>query len=149
LRGRGIGQHQRPALVVLNYGSWIDVWPRAGRGRPASASYTPTYGSGSGTSFAAPFTAGAVALYQGYRRSLAFRSTSRANAAAPHAIRTDDIDALNGTYGSSVGSRLNVYRLLTDPPASWTGHRRQRDHDHPGAVRSRWRRQRGCGRRGE
>jgi hypothetical protein len=84
-----------------------------------SSFYAPTYATGTGTSFAAPFVAGAIALWRGYRKSLG-QPLATANEALLRVRDTgDDINALNGGYAGMVGSRLNVHRLLTDPPTSW------------------------------
>ncbi|MEP7029121.1 MAG: S8 family serine peptidase, partial [Candidatus Eisenbacteria bacterium] len=103
-----------------NYGSWVDV-AAAGVNvySTYSSHYTPTYATGSGTSFSSPFVAGAVALFQGYRRSLALPLYSSTRMRLRLRDTGDNIDAINPGYAGALGSRLNVYRLLTDPPASW------------------------------
>jgi len=103
-----------------NYGSWVDV-SAAGSFvySTYSNAYTPTYATGSGTSYSSPFTAGAVALYQGYLKSLGEQFATPAQVLLRLRDTGDDIDAINGGYAGLVGSRLNVHRLLTDPPTSW------------------------------
>ncbi len=103
-----------------NYGAWVDV---AAAGSSVystySSAYTPTYATGSGTSFSSPFTAGVVALYQGYRKSLGEPLATPAQVLLRLRDTGDDIDAINGGFAGLVGTRLNAYRMLTDPPTSW------------------------------
>ena len=103
-----------------NYGAWVDV-SAAGENvlSTYSSHYTPTYGTGSGTSFSAPFTAGAVALFQGYRKSLGLPFYNATRMLLRLRDTGDNIDAYNAGYVGALGSRLNVNRLLTDPPTSW------------------------------
>ena len=100
-----------------NFGSWIDV-AAAGQSVTSTYSnhYTPVYATGSGTSFASPFTAGAVALFQGYRKSQG-KPLYNANRMLLRLRDTgDDIDGLNPAFQGALGSRLSVNRLLNDPP---------------------------------
>ncbi len=103
-----------------NYGSWVDL-SAAGSSvySTSSSAYTPTYSTGSGTSFSSPFVAGAVALYQGWRRSEGKPFATPAEVLLRLRDTGDDIDAINGGYAGLIGSRLNVARLITDPPTSW------------------------------
>ncbi len=103
-----------------NFGSWIDV-SAAGEAVYSTWSnhYAPGYATGSGTSFSAPFVAGAVALFQGYRRSLGLLPYSPGRMLLRLRDTGDNIDALNPAFMGAMGSRLNVNRLLTDPPTSW------------------------------
>jgi hypothetical protein len=103
-----------------NFGPWIDV-SAAGSNVFSTYSnhYTPTYATGSGTSFSSPFTAGAIALFQGYRRSLGQLPYSPTRMLLRLRDTGDNIDALNPAFMGALGSRLNVNRLLTDPPTSW------------------------------
>ena len=103
-----------------NFGQWIDV-SAAGDQVTSTYSnhYSPTYATGSGTSYASPFTAGAVALFQGYRRSQGRPLYNAARMLLRLRDTGDDIDALNPAFQGALGARLNVNRLLNDPPASW------------------------------
>ncbi len=103
-----------------NFGAWIDV-SAAGSDVYSTYSnhYTPTYASGGGTSFSAPMTAGALALLQGYRRSLGLPLLSSVQALLRLRDTGDNIDALNPGFGGFLSTRLNAHRLLTDPPTSW------------------------------
>ena len=104
-----------------NFGSWVDV-SAAGQNvySTFSNAYTPTYIFDNGTSYSSPFVAGAIGLYQGYRRSLGQPPATPAENLMRVHDTGDDIDALNGAYAGMLGNRLNVRRLLTDPPTSWT-----------------------------
>ncbi len=103
-----------------SFGSWIDV-AAAGVNMYSTYSnhYAPTYATGGGTSFSSPFAAGAVALFQGYRRSLGLPLYSSTRMLLRLRDTGDNIDAYNAGYAGALGSRLNVNRLLTDPPTSW------------------------------
>ena len=103
-----------------NYGAWVDV-SAAGSSvySTYSSAYTPTYATGSGTSYSSPFTAGVVALYQGYRKSLGEPLATPAQVLLRLRDTGDDIDGINGGFAGLVGTRLNAYRMLTDPPTSW------------------------------
>ena len=99
-----------------NYGTWVDV-------SAAATSVTSTWGGMSvpgyltsgGTSVSAPFVAGAIALYQAYRRSLGLPlATPLENRLRVHDTG-DDLDSLNPAYVGRLGTRLNVLRLLMDP----------------------------------
>jgi hypothetical protein len=104
-----------------NFGAWIDV-AAAGDNVTSTWSnhYTPSYASGGGTSFSAPFVAGAVGLFQGFRRSLGKAPYSPGRMLLRLRDTGDNIDALNPAFMGVLGSRLNVDRLLNDPPTSWT-----------------------------
>ena len=72
----------------------------------------------SGTSFAAPQVAGAVALLQARRGELGQDPLTPAGALLRLRETADDISALNpGLSGYGTG-RLDLYRALTDPPRS-------------------------------
>jgi subtilase family protein len=82
----------------------------------------PTYGMLSGTSMSAPLVAGGVALLQALRRATGQRLLSPRGAQLRLMETADDISAANpGNAGYGVG-RLNLGRLLADPPHSraWT-----------------------------
>jgi subtilisin family serine protease len=103
-----------------NFGAWVDA-SAAGSFVYSTYSnmYTNTYATGDGTSYAAPFVAGALGLWQGHRRSLGLPQATPTEALLRVRDTGDDIDLLNGGYAGMLGSRLNVHRLLTDPPTSW------------------------------
>ena len=104
-----------------NYGNWVEV-AAAGSSVTStwSTQYTPAYLTSGGTSVSSPMVAGAIALYQAHRRGLGlpFDTPGR----IMHRVHDtgDDLDALNPGYPGKLGGRLNVYRLLTDPPTSWS-----------------------------
>jgi subtilisin family serine protease len=103
-----------------NYGIWVDV-SAAGVDVLSTTGrfHTIGYGTGNGTSFAAPRVAGAVALYQGYRKSLGLPTLPPAEMILRLRDTGDDIDSLNGVFAGTLGTRLNLHRLLADPPTSW------------------------------
>ena len=78
----------------------------------------PTYSAAeAGTSFSSPMVAAAAALLQQYRRVQGLPKLTPYLAQLRITETTDDISSLNP--GSGYGSgRLNVYRMLTDPPLS-------------------------------
>ena len=78
----------------------------------------PTYGQEDGTSFAAPLVSGGVALFESRRRSLGQRPLSPINLALRLWDTADDITALNPGDSLYGGGRLNLERLLLDPPVS-------------------------------
>jgi hypothetical protein len=106
---------------VSNFGPWVDV---AAAGdfvySTYSNQYAPGYQTGSGTSYSSPFVAGAVGLYQGYRKGLGLPLATPAQNLLRVHDTGDDIDALNGGHAGMRGTLLNVHRLLSDPPTSWT-----------------------------
>ncbi len=104
-----------------NFGTWVDV-------SAAGLSVTSTWGgasvasylTSSGTSVAAPFVAGAVGLYQAYRKSLGLPLATPTENRLRVRDTGDNIDALNPSYAGRMGTRVNVHRLLTDPyTLSW------------------------------
>ncbi|MGH7724816.1 MAG: S8 family serine peptidase [Candidatus Eiseniibacteriota bacterium] len=103
-----------------NFGTWIDA---SAAGDNVYSTYSnhfiPTYGSGGGTSFSAPMTAGAIGLLQGYRRSLSLPLLTPTQVLLRVRDTGDNIDALNPGFEGFLATRLNVHRLLTDPPTSW------------------------------
>jgi subtilisin family serine protease len=103
-----------------NYGPWVDV-SAAGVGVTStwSTMYSPGYLTSSGTSVASPFVAGAVGLYQGYRRGLGLSLATPSRIMLRVHDTGDDLDAANPAYAGMLGTRLNVYKLLTAPPTSW------------------------------
>ncbi len=83
---------------------------------------TPHYSPGeAGTSFSAPMGSAAVALLQGARRARGLRPLTPEFVRFRIAETADEISALNPLGGFGAG-RLNLERLLTDPPRS-IGHR--------------------------
>jgi hypothetical protein len=82
----------------------------------------PTYDRLDGTSFAAPIVSGSVALFESYRRTLGQRPLSPLNLALRLWDTADDISVLNppppGEDPGYGGGRLNLDRLLLDPPVS-------------------------------
>lgn len=104
-----------------NYGEFVDV-AAAGVSVTStwSTQYTPGYLTSGGTSVASPMVAGAVALYQSHRRSQGLPFAKPGRIVLRVRDTGDNIDALNPTYSGKLGGRLNVLRLLTDPPTSWT-----------------------------
>ena len=78
----------------------------------------PTYSPAeAGTSFSSPMVAAAIALLQQYRRVQGLPKLTPYLAQLRITETTDNISALNP--GSGYGSgRLNVYRMLSDPPLS-------------------------------
>jgi subtilisin family serine protease len=74
----------------------------------------------SGTSLAAPMVSGAVALLQARRRALGLPLLPPLDVLQRLRETADDISALNPTRTGYGAGRLNVYRLLTDPPGSST-----------------------------
>ncbi len=103
-----------------NYGVWVDV-SAAGVDVTSTtgALHVAGYGASNGTSFAAPRVAGAIALYQGYRKSLGLPTLAPSEMLLRLRDTGDNIDALNGVYAGNLGRRLNLHRLLADPPTSW------------------------------
>lgn len=99
-----------------NYGAWVDV---SACGLSVTSTMgrmsVPSYLTSSGTSVAAPFVAGAVGLYQAYRRSLGLPLATPAEVRLRAHDTGDDIDALNPGYAGKLGTRINVLRMLTDP----------------------------------
>jgi len=79
----------------------------------------PTYvANESGTSFAAPFVTGAVALLQAHQKQIGAAPLPPMGALLRLRETADDISAENfGAAGFGTG-RLNLYRALTDPPGS-------------------------------
>ena len=108
-------------VTSSNFGSWVDV-SAAGNlvTTTNSLAYAPSYTAISGTSFAAPLVAGAVGLYQSWRRAHGL------GAAPPDSIRwrlhdtADAVDSVNPVYAGELGGgRLNAWRMITDPPTSF------------------------------
>ncbi len=104
-----------------NFGTWVDV---SAAGLSVTSTWgsmsVPSYLTSSGTSVAAPFVAGAVGLYQAYRRSLGLPLATPAEIRLRVRDTGDNIDALNPSFAGRIGTRLNVHRMLTDPHAlSW------------------------------
>ena len=104
-----------------NYGPWIDV-SAAGENVYSTNSnmYAAGYQTGSGTSYAAPFVAGALGMWQGWRRAQGLPPASPAKSLLRVRDTGDAIDAINGGHAGMLGNRLNVHRLMADPPTSWT-----------------------------
>ena len=71
----------------------------------------------SGTSFAAPQVAAAAALVQSHRKATGLRPLTPLEMMFRLRDTADDISALNAGGGYGTG-RLNLFRALTDPPAS-------------------------------
>jgi hypothetical protein len=87
----------------------------------------PAYGILTGTSFSAPIVSGGLALYEARRRALGAPRLSPVNMALRLWDTADDISSINlGTTGYG-GGRLDLGRLLLDPPVS---------HAHPSGSRT-------------
>jgi chitodextrinase len=86
----------------------------------------PDYTKASGTSFASPLVAGAVALMQSHRRALGLAPLSPAEALMRLFDTADDIGAINPTNAGYGSGRLNLLRALTDPPSSRVAATRRR-----------------------
>lgn len=111
--------------LLSNYGTWVDV-SAAGSGIVSTLSstspvpYTPTYGSASGTSFAAPLVAGIIALYQSWRLSQAMPLATPQQILFRVRDTADPVDAENPTIAGQLGGgRANALRMMTDPPTSY------------------------------
>src|SRR6185295_10037620 len=78
----------------------------------------PTYGSLNGTSFSAPMVSGAVALFEARRRALGGAKLDPTNLALRLWDTADDVSAANPGGSGYGGGRLDIERLLLDPPVS-------------------------------
>jgi subtilisin family serine protease len=104
-----------------SYGTWVDV-SAAGSSIVSTYSdrYTPTYNYGTGTSYAAPLVSGAVALYQSWRLAQGMGLATPRDILFRVRDTADPVDAENPSYAGMLGGgRLDVLRMLTDPPTSF------------------------------
>lgn len=110
-----------------NLGSFVDVSAPGtsirstsllSTGTDSLSRRTPDYSIGSGTSFAAPMVAGAVALWDSRERALGHPLLNPTNLALRLWDTADDISAVNPGVTGYGGGRLNLERLLSAPQVS-------------------------------
>ncbi|MCH9031093.1 MAG: S8 family serine peptidase [candidate division Zixibacteria bacterium] len=98
-----------------NFGTWIEISaPGQGIQSTTSVGYLAGYGSGSGTSFAAPQVVGAIGILKSLMPSF-----DKVEIDSILFATADDIDSINGPDAGLLGAgRINLRRAIADLPAA-------------------------------